>query len=228
MTASIGHELNQPLAAIANNAAAARRFFDRGQIEPAILKQLLADIAAASHRAGEVINGIRGMARKGQSTRSPLNLNAVIDETLRLVGSDILIRETAVVTDFDSRLPGVEAAPVQIQQVLINLIRNALDAVETLAPAKRRIIISTSSLKGETAEVSVRDFGTGLPADGPEKVFDHFFSTKAEGMGMGLTIARSIVEAHAGTVGAENAEGGGARFFFRLPAAKGMPISKAA
>jgi len=121
-----------------------------------------------------------------------------------------------------------EAAPVQIQQVLINLIRNALDAVETLAPAKRRIIISTSSLKGETAEVSVRDFGTGLPADGPEKVFDHFFSTKAEGMGMGLTIARSIVEAHAGTVGAENAEGGGARFFFRLPAAKGMPISKAA
>jgi C4-dicarboxylate-specific signal transduction histidine kinase len=220
--------LNQPLAAIANNAAAARRFFDRGQIEPAILKQLLADIAAASHRAGEVIKGIRGMVRKGQSTRSPLNLNAVIADTLRLVGSDILIRETAVVTDFDSRLPGVEAAPVQIQQVLINLIRNALDAVETLPPAERRIIISTSFLKGESAEVSVRDFGTGLPADGPEKVFDHFFSTKAEGMGMGLTIARSIVEAHAGTVGAENAEGGGARFFFRLPVAKGMPISKAA
>ena len=228
MTASIGHELNQPLAAIANNAAAARRFFDRGQIDPAILKQLLADIAAASHRAGEVINGIRGMVRKGQSTRSPLNLNAVIADTLRLVGSDILIRETAVVTDFDSRLPGVEAAPVQIQQVLINLIRNALDAVETLPPAERRIIISTSSLKGESAEVSVRDFGTGLPADGPEKVFDHFFSTKAEGMGMGLTIARSIVEAHAGTLGAEDVEGGGARFFFRLPAAKGMPISKAA
>ena len=228
MTASVAHELNQPLTAIANNAAAARRFFDRGQIDPAILKELLADITAASHRAGEVINGIRGMARKGKSTRSRLNLNAVIGDTLRLVRSDILIRETAVVTDFDSRLPDVEAAPVQIQQVLLNLIMNALDAVEALPPAERRIIISTRSLKGKSAEVSVRDFGTGLPADRAEKVFDHFFSTKAEGMGMGLTIARSIVEAHAGTLGTEDAEGGGALFVFHLPAAQRLPIKKAA
>ena len=228
MTASLGHELNQPLTAIANNAAAARRFFDRGQIDPAILKQLLADIAAASHRAGEVINGIRGMARKGKSTRSPLNLNAVIGDTIRLVHSDILIQETTVVTEFDSRLPDVEADPVQIQQVLLNLIMNALDAVEALPPAKRRIIISTRSLEGNSAEVSVRDFGAGLPKDRPDKVFDHFFSTKAEGTGMGLTIARSIVEAHAGTLGTESAEGGGARFFFRIPAAQGLSVSKAA
>jgi PAS domain S-box-containing protein len=228
MTASLGHELNQPLTAIANNASAARRFLDRGQIDPATLKQLLEDIAAASHRAGEVINVIRGMARKGKSTRSLLTLNAVIADTLRLVHSDILIRETTVVTDFDSRLPSVEAAPVQIQQVLLNLIMNALDAVSALPPAQRRIIISTHRREGPSAEVSVRDFGTGLPSEGSEKVFDHFFSTKAEGMGMGLTIARSIVEAHAGTLGAENAEGGGARFFFRLPAAQGLPISKAA
>src|SRR5438094_5285477 len=228
MTASLGHELNQPLAAIANNAAAARRFFDRGQIDPAMIKELLADITAASHRAGEVINGIRGMARKGKSTRSRLNLNDVIRDTLRLVRSDILIRETAVVTDFDSLLPDVEAAPVQIQQVLLNLIMNALDAVEALPPPERRIIISTRSLNGKSAEVSVRDFGTGLPVDRAEKVFDHFFSTKAEGMGMGLTIARSIVEAHAGTLGAEDAEGGGALFFFHLPAAQRLPINKAA
>jgi PAS domain S-box-containing protein len=214
MTASVAHELNQPLTAIANNAA--------------ILRQLLADIAAASHRAGEVINGIRGMARKGERTRSLLNLNAVIADTLRLVRSDILTRETAVVTDFDPRLPDVEAAPVQIQQVLLNLIVNALDAVEALPLAKRRLIISTRSLNGESAEVSVRDFGTGLPADRAEKVFDHFFSTKAKGMGMGLTIARSIVEAHAGTLGAENAEGGGALFFFHLPASRGLPMGKAA
>jgi len=228
MTASLGHELNQPLAAIANNAAAARRFFDRGQIDPAILKQLLADIATASHRAGEVINGIRGMARKGKSTRSLLNLNAVIGDTLRLARSDILIRETAVVTDFDSRLPDVEVDPVQIQQVLLNLIMNALDAVEALPLAERRIIISTRSLRREIAEVSVRDFGSGLPKDRPEKVFDHFFSTKAEGTGMGLTIARSIVEAHAGMLGGEDAEGGGARFFFRLPAAQRLPVRQAA
>ena len=228
MTASLGHELNQPLAAIANNAAAARRFFDRGQIDPAMLKELLADITAASHRAGEVINGIRGMARKGKSTRSRLNLNDVIRDTLRLVRSDILIRETAVVTDFDSLLPDVEAAPVQIQQVLLNLIMNALDAVEALPPAERRIIISTRRETGPCAEVSVRDFGGGLSPDHSKKVFDHFFTTKAEGMGMGLTIARSIVEAHAGTLGAENAQGGGARFFFHLPAAQRLSISKAA
>jgi signal transduction histidine kinase len=144
------------------------------------------------------------------------------------VRSDILIRETAVVTDFDSRLPDVEVDPIQIQQVLLNLIMNALDAVEALPPAESRIIISTRSLKGKRVEVSVRDFGTGLPKDRPDKVFDHFFSTKAEGTGMGLTIVRSIVEAHAGTLVAENAEGGGARFFFRLPAAQRLPKDKAA
>src|SRR5213082_1077201 len=228
MTASLGHELNQPLTAIANNAAAARRFFDRGQIDPAMLKELLADITAASHRAGEVINGIRGMARKGKSTRSRLNLNDVIRDTLRLVRSDILIRETAVVTDFDSLLPDVEAAPVQIQQVLLNLIMNALDAVEALPPAERRIIVTTRSLSGDTAEVSVRDFGAGLPKDRPQKVFDHFFSTKQTGMGMGLTIVRSIIEMHGGTISAENAPDRGARFFFRLPAARGDSKSKAA
>src|SRR5437762_5312281 len=228
MSASPGHELNQPLTAIANNAAAARRFFDRGQIDPAILKQLLADIADASHRAGEVINGIRGMARKGKSTRSPLNLNAVIGDTIRLVRSDILIQETTVVTGFDSRLPDVEADPVQIQQVLLNLIMNALDAVEALPPAKRRIIVTTRSLSGDTAEVSVRDFGIGLPKDRPQKVRDHFFSTKQTGMGMGLTIVRSIIEMHGGTISAENAPDRGARFFFRLPAARGDSKSKAA
>src|SRR5205807_10276958 len=209
-------------------AAAARRVFDRGQIDPAILKELLADITAASHRAGEVINGIRGMARKGKSTRSRLNLNAVIGDTLRLVRSDILIRETAVVTDFDSRLPDVEAAPVQIQQVLLNLIMNALDAVEALPPAQRRIIVTTRSLSGDSAEVAVRDFGTGLPKDRPQKVFDHFFSTKQTGMGMGLTIVRSIIEMHGGTISAENAPDRGARFFFRLPAARGDSKSQAA
>jgi signal transduction histidine kinase len=144
------------------------------------------------------------------------------------VRSDILIRETTVVTDFDSRLPDVEADLVQIQQVLLNLIMNALDAVETLPTAERRIIISTRSIEGPCAEVSVRDFGAGLPKDRPDKVFDHFFSTKAEGTGMGLTIVRSIVEAHAGTLVAENVEGGGARFFFRIPAAQGLSARKAA
>src|SRR5205823_12058785 len=102
------------------------------------------------------------------------------------------------------RSPQVDAAPVQIQQVLLNLIMNSLDAVEALPPAERRIIISTRSLNGESAEVSVRDFGTGLPKDRPDKVFDHFFSTKQTGMGMALTIVRSIIDTHGGKISAQN------------------------
>jgi signal transduction histidine kinase len=134
-----------------------------------------------------------------------------------------------VTTELDPHLPQVQAALVQIQQVLLNLIINALDAVEQLPPAERRIIISARSDKGDVAEVSVRDFGVGLPKDRPDKVFDHFFSTKQKGMGMGLTIVRSIIEAHGGTIIAENAPDRGARMVVRLPAAPGqVQKSKAA
>ena len=228
MTASVAHELNQPLTAITNNAAAARRFLERGNIDPVLLRELLQDMVADSQRAGEIVRGIRSLVRKDKSVRSRLNLNAVIADTLRLVSSDILLRESVVTTEMDHNLPQVDAAPVQIQQVLLNLILNALDAVEALPPAERRIIISTRSLQGESAEVSVRDFGPGLPTDRPEKVFDHFFSTKQTGMGMGLTVVRSIVETHGGTINAENAPDRGARFFFRLPAARGATKSQAA
>jgi len=229
MTASVAHELNQPLTAIANNASAARRFLERGNIDPVLLQQLLQDMVADSQRAGEVIRGIRALVRKDKTVvRSALNLNAVIADTLRLVSSDIVLRESVVVTEMDHSLPQVEAVPVQIQQVLLNLIMNALDAVESRPPAERRILISTRSLNGESAEVSVRDFGTGLPQDRPDKVFDHFFSTKQTGMGMGLTIVRSIIETHGGKISAENAPDRGARFFFHLPAARGDSKSQAA
>jgi PAS domain S-box-containing protein len=229
MTASVAHELNQPLTAIANNASAARRFLERGNIDPDLLQQLLQDMVADSQRAGEVIRGIRAMVQKDKHVvRSVLNLNAVIADTIRLVSSDILLRESVVTTEMDHSLPQVEAAPVQIQQVLLNLIMNALDAVEALPPAERRIIVSTRSLKGESAEVSVRDFGAGLPKDRPDKVFDHFFSTKQTGMGMGLTIVRSIIEMHGGKISAENTPDRGARFFFSLPAARRDSRSHAA
>ena len=229
MTASVAHELNQPLTAIANNASAARRFLERGNIDPALLQQLLQDMVADSQRAGEVIRGIRALVQKDKNiARSVLNLNAVIADTLRLVSSDIVLRESVVTTEMDQHLPSVEAAPVQIQQVLLNLIMNALDAVEALPPAERRIIVSTRSLSGEAAEVSVRDFGAGLPKDRPDKVFDHFFSTKQTGMGMGLTIVRSIIETHGGKIIAENAPDRGARFVFHLPAVRGDSKSQAA
>jgi two-component system, LuxR family, sensor kinase FixL len=229
MTASVAHELNQPLTAIANNASAARRFLERGNIDPELLQQLLQDMVSDSQRAGEVIRGIRALVQKDKHiVRSVLNLNAVIADTIRLVSSDILLRESVVTTEMDHHLPQVEAAPVQIQQVLLNLIMNALDSIEALPPAERRIIVSTRSLNGEAAEVSVRDFGAGLPNDRPDKVFDHFFSTKQTGMGMGLTIVRSIIETHGGKITAENAPDRGARFSFHLPAIRGDSKSEAA
>ncbi|HJY20171.1 MAG TPA: PAS domain S-box protein [Chthoniobacterales bacterium] len=221
MTASFAHELNQPLAAIANNAAAARRFIERGKIDPALLQEILQALIADSRRAGEVIQGIRNLVRKDTSVHTRLNLNAIIEDTVRLVGTDILSRESVVTTELDPQLPQVNAAPVQIQQILLNLIMNALDASEALKPSERRINIKTRSDQGDVAEVTVRDFGVGLPQDRPDKIFDHFFSTKQKGMGMGLTIVRSIVEAHGGTIAAENAPDRGARIIVRLPAARG-------
>ena len=216
MTASFAHELNQPLTAIANNASAARRFLERGNIDPALLQQLLQDMVADSQRAGEVIRGIRSLVRKDTNVEHTfVDLNAVITDTVRLVSTDVFIRESVLTTELDPQLPQVKAALVQIQQVLLNLIMNALDAMEGLPPAERRIIISTRSDKGDVVEVSVRDFGTGLPKDRPDKVFDHFFSTKQKGMGMGLAIVRSIIEAHGGTIVAENAPDRGARMIVR-------------
>ena len=221
MTASFAHELNQPLTAIANNASAARRFLDRGNIDVELLRELLQSMVADSQRAGEVMRGIRSLVRKEPSAHTLLNLNAIITDTVRLVSSDVLNRESVVTTELDPHLPQVQGTLVQIQQVLLNLIINALDAVEQLPPSERRVIISTRSDKGDVTEVSVRDFGIGLPKDRPDKVFEHFFSTKQKGMGMGLPIVRSIVEAHGGTIIAEDAPDRGARMVVRLPAARG-------
>jgi PAS domain S-box-containing protein len=229
MTASFAHELNQPLTAIANNASAARRFLERGNIDVELLRELLQSMVADSQRAGEVMRGIRSLVRKEPSAHTLLNLNAIITETVRLVSSDVLNRESVVATELDPHLPHVQGTLVQIQQVLLNLIINALDAMEGFPPAERRVIVRTRSDKGDVAEIDVRDFGTGLPKDRPDKVFDHFFSTKQHGMGMGLAIVRSIIEAHGGTITGENAPDRGARMVVRLPAARGeIQKSKAA
>src|SRR3954469_2485013 len=228
MTASFAHELNQPLAAIANTASAARRFLDRGTGDTALFKQLLQDMINDSRRAGEVMQGIRSLVRKDTSVHTRLNLNAVITDTVRLVNTDVVARDSVVTTELDPALPDVNATLVQIQQVLLNLIVNALDAVQAMPPAQRRIVITTRTDKGNVAEMAIRDFGTGLPPDRPDKIFDHFFSTKQNGMGMGLAIVRSIIEAHGGTITGENAPDRGARIVVRLPAVMSLNQSKAA
>jgi signal transduction histidine kinase len=218
MAASLAHELNQPLTAMVTNASAAQRFLARGEVNVEELRELLADIATDGRRAGEVIRGIKGMVRKVESERRAVDLNDVVAEVLRLVRADALAHGCTLATDLTPALPAVSGDPVQLQQVLLNLVINAFDAMRKAPCDPCRVEIATRLAESGAVEVCVRDYGPGLPPEGPARVFERFYSTKHDGMGMGLAIARSIIEAHGGKLAAENAGGGGARFWFRLPA----------
>ena len=218
LTASLAHELNQPLTAIASNVAAGRRFLAQRSPDLAMFKELLDDVAADVRRAGDIIHGIHHFVRKSEGVRGAVNLNEIIREVLRLLHSDLLGRGTAIETQLAPSLPSVDANAVQLQQVLLNLLMNSLEAMQAIPAAKRRVVISTTCEADSSVTVGVRDYGCGLPKENLDKVFTHFYSTKPNGMGMGLTIVRSIVEAHGGKLNAENSDEG-ARFFFRLPIA---------
>jgi two-component system, LuxR family, sensor kinase FixL len=217
LTASLAHELNQPLTAIASNAAAGRRLLTLGSPEVKMLDELLADVASDARRAGDIIQGVHHFVRKSEGVRCAVNLNEIIREVLRLLRSDLLGRAAAVETELAPNLPPVDADPVHLQQILLNLLMNSLEAMHLTPAEKRRILISTKC-EAQSIVTSVRDYGAGLPKDDPCKVFTHFYSTKPTGMGMGLTIVRSILESHGGELAAENV-GDGARFSFRLPVA---------
>jgi two-component system, LuxR family, sensor kinase FixL len=223
LTASLAHELNQPLTAIASNAAAGSRMLAQGPPDVEMFKELLADVSADARRAGAIIHGIQHFVRKSEGARHPVSLNEIVREVLRLLNSDLLGRTTTVETELFPNLPPVEADPLHLQQVLLNLLMNSLEAMHSIPAEKRRIIVCTKLEPDSIVSVSVRDYGGGLPKDDLDKIFAHFYSTKPNGMGMGLTIVRSIVEAHGGKLSAENTEDG-ARFWFRLPVA---PASEA-
>ncbi len=218
LTASLAHELNQPLTAIASNAAAGSRMLAHGQPDLEMFRELLADVSADARRAGAIIHGIHDFVRKSEDARHLVNLNEIVREVLRLLNSDLLGRTTTVETELLPNLPEVMADPLHLQQVLLNLLMNSLEAMHSIPAEKRRIIVCTKLEPDSFVSVSVRDYGSGLPKDNLDKVFTHFYSTKPNGMGMGLTIVRSIVEAHGGKLNAENI-GDGARFWFRLPVA---------
>jgi PAS domain S-box-containing protein len=219
LTASLAHELNQPLTAIASNAAAGKRLLSQGVPDLKEFEELLVDVATDARRAGDIIHGIHHFVRKGEGIRRPINLNEIVREVLRLLHSDLLGRGTAVETQCAPNLPFVDADPVHLQQVLLNLLMNSLEAMQSTPAGKRRVVISTTCEANSSVAVSVRDYGSGLPADDVDKIFAHFYSTKPNGMGMGLTIVRSIVEAHGGKLQAENVDQG-ARFSFTLPATR--------
>jgi two-component system, LuxR family, sensor kinase FixL len=217
MSASIAHELNQPLSGILSNAAAGQRFIDRGDFDLHEIRELLGDIISDGRRASDVVRGIRGMVKKEQLARRSVDLNEVVMDAWRMASTDALLHSCQLETSLDPNLPAIDGDPVQLQQVLLNLAINAFDAMRDTPASKRKVLIATQSNGDGTVRTSVRDYGVGISDEMQDRLFDPFFSTKTEGLGMGLAIVRSIVESHGGTITAENADGGGTRFEFVLP-----------
>ncbi|MEO8615272.1 MAG: ATP-binding protein [Luteolibacter sp.] len=215
LSGSLAHELNQPLAIILSNAQAAQRLLVQTPPDVEEVREILTDIVHEDRRAGEIIQRLRNMLKRGESSMLPLPLNEVITEVLQLTRVDLIDRGVTVVCHLAESLPLVHADRIQLQQVFLNLILNGTDAMADCEPGTRRLHITTALHDG-TVRVSVRDEGTGLPAD-VERLFEPFHTTKPQGLGMGLAICRSIIGAHRGRLWAESHAERGAVFHFDLP-----------
>jgi signal transduction histidine kinase len=220
MTASLAHELSQPLSAIITNANAGKRLIDKAKEDPETLRDILVNVASDGHRAHEIIQNVRNTIKKGDAIRCPINLNELVTNVAHVVRPDAVAYSCEVETSLARDLPLIEGDPVQIQQVLVNLVSNALDAMRQTPPNQRKVEISTGGNGDGEVRLSVRDHGTGIRSGVHEQLFDQFFTTKEQGLGMGLAIVRSIVEAHGGKIHAENVADGGACFYFTLPVTK--------
>jgi signal transduction histidine kinase len=220
MTASLAHELNQPLSAIISNANAGKRSIDTGKEDPATLREILVDVEADGHRAHDIIRNVRNTVKQSDPTRRRINLNELVTKVAHIVRPDAVAYSCEVETSLAKDLPLIEGDPVQIQQVLVNLVSNAFDAMRQTPSGQRKVEISTAGSGDGKVRLSVRDHGSGIRTEVHERLFDRFFTTKEQGLGMGLAIVRSIIESHSGQIDAENVADGGARFYFTLPVKK--------
>ena len=221
LTASIAHEVNQPLGAILSNAETAEILLESDSPPLAEVRQILADIRRDDIRASQVIKRVRALVGKREMRMQPLFLNEALADVTRLLAHDSRRRGVTILSEFALNLPPVSGDRVQIEQVMLNLLLNAMDAVKGNAYPRNRLILR-SARHGETGvEASVTDSGHGIPPEMLDRIFDSFFSTKDQGMGLGLALARSIAEAHGGRLTAENNTEGGATFRLILPALDG-------
>ena len=218
LTGSLVHELTQPLTAMLSNAQAAQRLIAQDPPRIKDVREILADIVSADRRASEVIQRLRAMLTKGQTQLAPLVLNEVVTEILGLLRGDLVAREVQVTTRLSAGLPLVLGDRIQLQQVLLNLVINACDAMSGNAPAERRLTIVTRESANSQVELSIVDYGTGIQESTIDRVFEPFFTSKEHGLGLGLSICRSIVLAHRGRLSAANNDHRGATFLLTLPA----------
>jgi two-component system sensor kinase FixL len=219
LSGSLAHELNQPLAAILSNAQAAQQFLKEDAFDVNELRQILAEIVAEDKRAGEVIRHMRLLFRKGEVGQhfGNLDINEIVQDVLKLMRNDLMNQGVTVQTELAENLPAVQGDRVQLQQVLLNLVLNGCEAMIDYDSSERQLLI-TSGMENGAVHVSVRDRGGSIPEETLERVFEPFFTTKADGTGLGLSVCRTIIEAHRGNICVRNNAEGGATFHFSIPA----------
>jgi two-component system sensor kinase FixL len=219
LTASLAHELRQPLTAILYNAQAGERLLAADVVNLDKVREILHDIIADDKRAGDVIQRLRALLSKGDPEFVPLDLNEIVGEVAWLIRSDAIARNVPLSVDLAPDLPSVSGDRVQLQQVVLNLVLNGLEAMREPHAGPRTLVIRTAR-DGAAVRVEVQDSGPGIDAKVLDHMFEPLYTTKAEGLGMGLAIVRTIIDAHGGGVGASNNAQGGATVHFTLPVGK--------
>jgi PAS domain S-box-containing protein len=217
LTASIAHEVNQPLTAVINNGNAGLRWLTRATPDLEAVREVLRDIVRNGQRAGDVIARIRALAQRTAPQKAWLNLNEVIPEVITLMQGVVHAHHVSLRTDLSATLPPVLGDRVQVQQVLLNLLMNGIEAMHSVTDRPRELWIRAQRCEADTVRVAVQDTGIGLNPHTVDRLFDAFVTTKPEGMGLGLSICRTIIEAHGGRVWASPNDGPGATFLFTLP-----------
>jgi PAS domain S-box-containing protein len=217
LSGAMAHELNQPLTAILSNAQAAQRLLERNPPDLEESRAIMADIVSDDLRAGEVIQRLRSLLKRDEPNPERLDLSELTAEVLELARSELVTQRVSLKTDLDPDLPPVVGDRVQLQQVLLNLIVNACEAMREMPPAERVLSVWTRESKGREVEICVADRGPGIPPEIADQIFEPFATTKKEGLGLGLSISRTIVQAHNGHLSVGDGTDGGATFCIRLP-----------
>jgi two-component system sensor kinase FixL len=226
LSSSLAHELTHPITAILSNAQAAQRFLGTDEVDLSEVREILNDIVSEDQRAGEVIHRLRRLLRKGEPPKhcDDVDLNEVIGDVLKVMRSDLINQNVTVHTDLAQNLPRVTGDRVQLQQVVLNMVLNACEAMADCDSSERQLLIASKSENG-IVRVSVTDRGGGILKEKLEHVFERFFTTKKQGMGLGLSICRTIIDAHRGKIWATNNAGPGATFHFSLPIVRSDVLS---
>ena len=217
LSGGIAHELNQPLTAILSNAQAAQRFIGRGELDREELGEILRDIIAADQRAGEVIRRLRALFKRGETEFQPLQANELVLDVLSIAHGDLVTRGITVAPQLAAGLPEIEGDRVELQQVMLNLAVNACEAMGGAQPDSRSLTVRSRAAEGGV-QVSFIDRGPGFAPELYERLFEPFYTTKPQGLGLGLSISRSIVAAHGGRLWGTATPGRGASFHIFLPA----------